>query len=129
VASVFSVPLWLAYVISASTATTVIDPHSYARPDQARVTHVALDLRADFTRKVLEGSATLTLQAAPDARDVVLDTRGLEIQGVADVSGATLPWALGPADPILGRALTVGLPPDRATVTVRYRTSPDAEAL
>jgi leukotriene-A4 hydrolase len=128
VASVFFVPLWLMAVI-ASSSTSVIDPHSYARPRQARVTHVALDLRADFTRKVLEGSATLTLQAAPDAREVVLDTRGLEIQGVADISGATLPWALGPADAILGRALTVGLPPDRATVTVRYCTSPDAEAL
>ena len=91
--SVFFVPLWLTAVI-ALIATPVIDPHSYGRPDQARVTHVALDLRADFTRKVLEGSATLTLQAAPDAREVVLDTRGLEIHGVADVRGAPLPWAL-----------------------------------
>ncbi len=107
----------------------MIDPHSYARPAEARVTHVALDLRADFTRKVLEGTATLTLQAAADAREVVLDTRGLEIQGVADARGAALTYALGPADPILGSALTITLPADRATVVVRYRTSPQAEAL
>ena len=86
-ASVLSVPLWLTSVITASNATPVIDPHSYARPAEARVTHVALDLRADFARKVLEGTATLTLQAAADAREVVLDTRGLEIQGVVRRQG------------------------------------------
>jgi leukotriene-A4 hydrolase len=107
----------------------VIDPHSYARPAEARVTDVALDLRADFTRKILEGSATLTLQPAPDAREVVLDTRGLEIQGVTDATGATLTYAFGPNDPILGRSLTIALPADRKTIVVRYRTSPSAEAL
>ena len=128
-ASVLSVPLWLAYVISASASTPVTDPHSYARPAEARVTDVALDLHADFTRKIFEGSATLTLQAAPDARDVVLDTRRLEIQSVADATGATLTYAFGPNDPILGRSLTIALPADRKTIVVRYRTSPDAEAL
>lgn len=105
------------------------DPHSYARPAEARVTDVALDLRADFTRKVFEGSATLTLRAAADAREVVLDTRGLDIQSVADAKGAALTYAVGPDDPILGRALTIALPADRNTVVVRYRTSPEAEAL
>ncbi len=122
------VPLWLTAVI-ALNATPVIDPHSYARPAEARVTRVALDLRADFGRKVLEGTATMTLHAAAGAREVVLDTRGLEIQGVFDTRGAALTYALGPADPILGRALVITLPDDRATVVVRYRTSPLAEAL
>ena len=126
--SVFFVSLWLTAVI-ALIPTPVIDPHSYARPAEARVTHVALDLGADFTRKVLEGTATLTLQVAADARELVLDTRGLEIQGVADRSGEALTHVLGPADPIRGSALTIGLPADRSTVVVRYRTSPSAEAL
>jgi leukotriene-A4 hydrolase len=129
VAFVFSGSLWLASVISASTATTVTDPHSYARPAEARVTHVALDLRADFTRKVLEGTATLTLQASTGARDIVLDTRGLEIQRVADVNGGSLAYSFGATDPILGRPLTIALPADRKTLVIGYRTSPDAEAL
>ncbi len=134
--SVFFVALWLTAVIGWSTAviapaplTPVIDPHSYARPAEARVTHVALDLRADFARTVFEGTAMLTLQVAADAREVVLDTRGLEIQSVADARGTELTYALGPDDPILGRPLTITLPADRATVVVRYRTSPQAEAL
>lgn len=123
------VSLWLAAISEPSPATPVTDPHSYARPAEAKVNHVALDLRADFARKVLEGTATMTLQVAADAREVVLDTRGLEIQGVFDIRGTALTYALGPADPILGRALAITLPDDRATVVVHYRTSPRAEAL
>ncbi len=40
-----------------------------------------------------------------------------------------LTHALGAPDPLLGRALTVALPATSRTVVVRYRTSPDAEAL
>ena len=107
----------------------MIDPHSYARPDDARVTHVALDLDADFERRRLEGTATLTIVAGADARELVLDTRGLEIVRVADTAGAPLVHALGKPDPILGRSLTVSLPADRTTIVIGYRTSPDAEAL
>src|SRR5215207_8303953 len=57
------------------------DIHSFARPDEARVTHVALDLVADFTAKTLGGRTTLSLQRAANARELVLDTRDLTIQG------------------------------------------------
>jgi len=107
----------------------VSDPHSYARPRESRVTDVALDLRADFTRRVLEGRVKLTLVAAPDAREVVLDTRGLDIVTVEDAGGGRLAFALGPPDPVLGRALTIAVPPDRTTIVIAYRTSPLAEAL
>ena len=53
------------------------DIHSFARPDVARVTHVALDLAADFAARTLSGRATLTLQRAPESTAVVLDTRDL----------------------------------------------------
>ena len=110
------------------------DPHSYARPAEARVTHVGLDLRADFERRALEGSATLTWDAAPDAREIVLDTRGLDVASVTDVNGATLAHRFGADDALLGRSLTVALPSgarDAAgrRITIRYRTRPGAEAL
>src|SRR5690349_10272680 len=44
------------------------DVHSFAVPAEARVTHVALDLRADFSAKRLTGKATLDLQRAPNAK-------------------------------------------------------------
>ena len=105
------------------------DLHSFARPDEARVTHVALDLRADFAEKVLSGTATLTIARSGAARQVVLDSRSLVIERVAALDGSPLTFALAPEDPILGQALTVTLPAAGDDVVVTYRTRPDAEAL
>src|SRR6187401_2075212 len=70
------------------------DIHSFARPADARVTHVALDLRANFADKRLSGTATLTIERRPGATELVLDTRDLDIMGVADRAGASLPHTL-----------------------------------
>ena len=70
------------------------DIHSFARPADARVTHVALDLRANFADKRLSGTATLTIERRPGATNLVLDTRDLDIVGVADRAGASLPHTL-----------------------------------
>ena len=94
-----------------------------------RVKHVALDLTADFGAKTLSGTAALTLERAPDSREVVLDTRDLTIERVADPGGQALTFALGDADPIRGRALTVQLPAGVTEVVIAYRTAPAAEAL
>jgi aminopeptidase N len=75
-------------------AVLVQDAHSYARPAEARVTHVALTLDADFAERVLEGTAELTLAAEESATEVVLDTRDLTIQRVTDAAGTPLVHAL-----------------------------------
>lgn len=114
-------------------AQTIIDfrdPHSFARPAEARVTHVALDLETDFAAKRLSGTATLDVVVAPGARELVLDTSGgLEPQAVTDAQGGALPFALGASDPIKGRPLTIQLRPGVRRVVVRYRTAPEAGAL
>ena len=104
------------------------DIHSYARPDEVRVTHVALDLRADFDARVLSGTATLSLQRNGSAGEVVLDDKGLDIQKITG-AGSELKFTLGDDDRILGRALTIQLPPNISEITITYRTSPDAGAL
>jgi leukotriene-A4 hydrolase len=116
--------------VTSPAAAPVNDIHSFSRPEEARVTHVELDLSADFQQKRLAGTATLDLAVAPGARRVVLDTRGLEIQQVKTGPGsAVLPWSLGAADSILGQALTVELPRGVTRIVVSYRTSPGAAAL
>ena len=104
------------------------DIHSYARPDEVCVTHVALDLHADFDTHVLSGTATLSLQRNGSASEVVLDDKGLDIQRITG-GGSDLKFALGDDDRILGRPLTVQLPPNVSEIVVTYRTSPDAGAL
>jgi leukotriene-A4 hydrolase len=105
------------------------DVHSHAVPAEARVTHITLDLSADFDAHRLSGTATLTVHAAPSAREIVLDTKDLTIDAVTDVQGRPLTHRLGPADPILGQALHVALPADPRRIIVRYATSPEAPAL
>src|SRR4051812_41611464 len=115
----------VAPILDAPDAT---DVHSYARPHEARVTHVALDLSTDFAAKRIAGTATLDIQAAPNAREIVLDDKGLEIQSIADAAGKPLQWKVGTADPILGAPLTVAL--NGATkIRIAYRSGPDAGAL
>ncbi len=111
------------------TTLLVRDVHSFARPNEARVTHVELDLAADFAAKTLSGTATLDVQAVPGAREIVLDTRNLAIRQVTDAAGQALQWTQGQPDSILGRALTVALPAGTRKIVVHYATNPDAAAL
>ncbi len=106
----------------------VRDIHSYARPEIARVTHVDLDLTADFERKVLTGTAALDVTAEPGAREIILDVRDLDIHAVRTADGP-LEYTLGAHDPILGQPLTIALPFEAGRIFVDYSTRPGAEAL
>ena len=110
------------------TSADARDPHSYARPDVARVTHVALDLALDFEAKRVEGTATLDILAAPAAREIILDSKGLQIQTVTDAAGRALPLVVGATDPAKGAPVTIQIG-DARRIVIRYRTGPDAEAL
>ena len=111
-----------------------LDVHSHANPNEVRVLHVELDLDMRFDRKVLEGSATLHFErVCPEASALRLDTRALEIRSAATAAGdgpwSTARFEVGPADPILGSALSVALPPGAARARVSYATRPGASGL
>lgn len=105
------------------------DVHSFARPNEARVTHVSLDLEADFEAKVLRGAARLQVLAAPGARQIVLDVKNLAIETVTDGAGAPLAFSLGAEQPVLGQPLQVALPKKGGEIVIGYATRPDAAAL
>jgi len=110
------------------------DPHSYAQPDQVRVTHLDLDLKIDFPHKQLDGVATLKLDwKDPKAQALVLDTRDLKIAKVEALDDAgkasVLKYALAPADKQLGSKLTVQTPQRPAQVRITYVTAPTASGL
>jgi aminopeptidase N len=105
------------------------DTASYARPLEARVHHVALDLNVDFEAKRIGGTATLDIDRKPDAKEIVLDDKGLEIESIADGAGQPLQWKVGAADPKLGSPLAVTLGPDTKRLVIKYKSAPDAGAL
>jgi len=104
------------------------DALSYARPQIARVTHVDLDLTADFAAHVMRGTATLTILAEPDAKEIVLDDNGLVIAKITDAAGRPLKYTVGANDDYKGAPLTVQIGSARRIV-VTYRSSSDASAL
>jgi aminopeptidase N len=105
-----------------------VDVHSFAKPLEARVTHLDLDLTVDFDAKRVGGTATLDIQAKPGAKDIVLDDKGLEIETITDEDGAALPFKVGAADPNLGAPLTVTMG-DKRRIVIRYKSAPEAGAL
>ncbi len=114
----------------AGTKSPARDAHSFARPWEVAVRHLALDLTVDFAARRLSGRASLTLEGPGAADRLYLDTRDLEIQRVLADDGETeLPFALGDEVPYLGRPLAVDLGPDTRVVHVDYATRPAAAAL
>lgn len=104
------------------------DVWTYARPAEARVTHVDLKLDVDFEQKTIGGVATLDVLAAKGAKEIVLDTLDLDIASVTDERGSALAYALGKSDPQLGAPLTIQLG-NAKRVRITYRSKPGARAL
>ena len=106
-----------------------VDYHSFANPNEVRVTHLSLNLTANFDAKQLVGDVTLDIKREkPDNNTLVLDTRALDIQSVT-VDGESVPFEMGETDPDLGTPLSITLPSAANTVTVAYSTSPEASGV
>ncbi|HEX2833972.1 MAG TPA: M1 family metallopeptidase [Thermoanaerobaculia bacterium] len=105
------------------------DIHSFARPEEAVVRHIALDLDVDFERKTLSGSATLTIDVHDGASELVLDANGLTIDKVTLDDTSDAQFSLSSSRPHLGQALTIRIKPATKSVKIVYSTSPDAAAV
>ena len=111
------------------TTADAVDIHSYAKPLEARVTHVGLDLAVDFAAKRIGGTATLDIDRKPDAKEIILDDKGLEIASITDGAGQPLDHKVGAADENLGAPLAIALRPDTKRIVIRYKSAPDSGAL
>ena len=110
------------------TSEEAKDTSTYAQPEVARVTHVALDLALDFEAKDVFGTATLDVTAEDDADTVVLDSDGLRISAITDADGNALDYTVGEHDEKLGEPITVQMG-DARQIKVTYRAAPEAAAL
>ena len=110
------------------TTPEAVDSDTYARPQIARVTHVALDLALDFGAKTVGGTATLDVLAQPGAKEIVLDDNGLRITSVTDGAGRALAYTVGQADGEKGAPLTIQLA-GADKIRIAYTAPADAAAL
>jgi hypothetical protein len=87
----------------AAAAVSPADPHSFGRPDQVAVKHLQLDLTVDFAASRLSGKATLDLDNKTGAKELILDTRDLDVARVTLDTGAEARFAHGDEVRYLGR--------------------------
>lgn len=110
--------------------TQIRDPHSYARPDEAVIKQLQLQIIVNFKHKIIEGKAMYKIENKSGGNKIWFDTQGLEIEKIhigKDKLETT--YELGPEDPILGQSLSVDITPETEFVTIYYKTSPGAAAL
>ena len=104
------------------------DQHSFSKPDHARVTHLNWKATVDFDTKTIQAVATWNVETGKGAQEIIFDTKDLTIEKIL-IDDQPAEHKLAEADPILGQALSVPLTPDAKTVSIFYKTDPQAEAL
>lgn len=105
------------------------DTHSYARPEVSAIKHLNWKAAIDFDKKIIEATATYTLENSSDADQLILDTKGLHIKNVVDGTGQAINYVKGEEKEHLGEALSIEVTPETKLVSIEYSTSPKAEAL
>lgn len=111
------------------TDMEISDPHSFAKPEEAVMTHLDWDAYIDFEDKVIEGEAAITFSATPNATHLILDTKNLNIISVRWPEKGAATFELGEKDEILGQPLKIDLVKGEDRVIIDYVTDPSAEAL
>jgi len=110
------------------TETPVIDKHTFAKPQEAVMTHLDWEATVDFEKKIISGTATIKLKKAPDAKLLFIDSKELTIEKVTS-NGKPLKFKVHPPVEHLGAALEIILEEGTESVAIQYTTSPTAEAL
>jgi leukotriene-A4 hydrolase len=106
------------------------DVHSFARPEEAVITHIHLNLNVDFDKHILEGFAKINFRNLKGTNHLILDTRELEISKVTQGEDEhATKFSLGEEVKFLGKPLTIDIDKNTDMVTVYYKTAPDAAAL
>ncbi len=107
----------------------ILDKHSFSNSNEVTVKHIDLILDVDFNKKVLNGSATLSLnKKSKECKKVILDTKDLDIKTVT-IGDRPTKYQLHEEIPHMGSALEIQIDKYTDAITVIYQTSPSAEAL
>jgi len=121
-------------LISTMSMAEKKDHLTYANYDQVNVSHVYLDLDADFENKALSGFADLSLNwLTTTTNTVILDTRDLIIKRVlaknAQGQWSAAPYTMAQRDDVMGSKLTITPHFQATTIRVYYQSTDKASGL
>lgn len=121
----------MAFTVSAKDASLFgNDPHSYAQPDKARARYLNLDIKVDFSKKIISGKAAWDISSLPGTTEIIFDTHFLTIEKVtAGKEESAWSFTLGKEDKYLGSALHIPLKDKTNTYTIYFSTTDKSSAL
>ena len=106
------------------------DTHSFARPNEAFVRHLDLDIEVSFDKKSISGTATYDFINKARTNKIYFDTRDLMIEKVVLGDGTETTFKVGATTiEYMGSALEIDIKPDTYRLTIHYHTSSKAQAL
>ena len=104
------------------------DPHTWSKPNEARVKHLSWNASVNFETKVISAIATYDIENIIGTDVILFDTKGLNISTVK-VDGNESTFKVGSNVQYIGSSLSVPIGKDSKKVEIQYTTSPEAEAL
>jgi len=107
-----------------------IDQYTYARPGEAVVTHLDLDIKVNFANKKISGKATYQITNHAEVNKIFFDTKQIDIESVTiGEEGKETEFALVGYKDFMGRKLEIAIDPETEVVNIYYSTRPEAIAL
>ncbi len=103
------------------------DPHSYVKPQQAKIKHIDFKLNVDFPSKTIQGQAVYHLDKTLKG-SLYLDNRKVQIVRI-HADGKDLDWEMDKQDPIRGQRLHLKRLKGICSFVIDFVTDPQADAL
>jgi aminopeptidase N len=104
------------------------DPHTWSKPNEARVKHLEWNAEVNFDTHTIAAVALYTIENLTGTDTIIFDTKGLTIAEVL-VDDAPVSVTISPDKAHIGCGLYVPIQKNSKSVMITYTTSPNAEAL
>lgn len=112
-----------------TTEMKIADPHSFAQPDIAVITHLDWVASLDFAHEKIRAVATYNFNRSENANEIIFDVNGPVIVSVKDQNDNELDFTIGAEQAFLGSPLSVKIGTEVSEVRIEYETSENAAAL
>jgi aminopeptidase N len=106
------------------------DHHSFSRPEEAVVSHLKWKAKVNFEQKIIEATATYTIENKMKVDTIYLDSRNLQIEKISsNDSPDGLSYLSRNKNEFLGTELAIPITEATTSISIQYATTQGADAL